>query len=65
MTHTRSDPASLRVARSIVRRAYYDVRALPQDDASVRCVAAELDQIAVDLTNELEACEPRLNLEMA
>jgi len=62
MTHAPSDPASLRLARSIVRRAYYDVLALPQGDASVRCVATDLNDICIDATVELDAIQPRLNL---
>lgn len=54
------DQAALLAARSLVRQAYRAVRALPQDDPTIRCIAVDLDDIAVGITVELEAQQPAL-----
>lgn len=57
-----TDTAALIATRTILRRAYTEIRALSQDDPSVRCTLTALDEMCTDLTNEIEAVEPRLAL---
>ena len=57
-----SDPVTLWQARLIVRQAYVEIRALRQADPTIRCVAHQLDDIACDITVELEAIGPMLPL---
>jgi hypothetical protein len=54
------DPEALFEARCIVRQAYVAIRSLRQNDPAIRVVSGQLDDIACELTSDIEALQPEL-----
>ena len=54
------DPEALFAARYIVRRAYVEIRSLRQADPAIRVVSSQLNDIACELTSDIEAVQPEL-----
>ena len=59
------DVTTLWQARLILRDAYTAMRRLRQADPTIRCLLDQLDEMAIDLTNEMEAIGPMLPLGVA
>ena len=57
-----SDPEALYAARYAIREAYTSIRRLRQGDPAIRETLTRLDAMAVELTMELEAIEPEMDL---
>lgn len=56
------DPEALWTARVAVREAYAKVQRLRQSDPTIRVLVNQLDEIACDLSTEIESAEPELVL---
>lgn len=58
------DPAALYAARFEIRKCREAIKRLRQTDPTIRTLIDGLDEMAVDLTTELETIEPNLPLEI-
>ena len=62
MTPPLHDPAELFAARWAIREAWTSIRRLPCRDATTRDILERLDALCSELTTEIEAMEPELEL---